>query len=154
MAGQGPPPKNPHRRARGARGETLKVLDLERIGLPELPPNDLLRDGEEWHPATLRWWKTWVDSPLANDFTSVDVANFEEIAVLHAEFMLTRKQTIAAEIRLRMMAYGVDAASRARLRITMADADEKDDKRAARKSAPDSRKRYGDLRVVGEQTAG
>jgi hypothetical protein len=57
--------------------------------------------------------------------------------------------TLAAELRLRVAKMGATPEDRARLRITFADADEKDEKRAARE-AGSVRQRYGGAgRAVG-----
>lgn len=106
---------------------------------------DLLPDGDEWHPATLRWWKRWCDSPLAQNLPAVDWSELEACAVLHHEYMRKRTFTLASELRLRMAAYGATPADRARLRYSVATADEKDERRS--KVAPE-RQTFRPLKAV------
>lgn len=147
MAGRGPAPKAAGRRARtNADPVAGRVLDLKPADLPTEPPCDLLPDGDEWHPATLRWWGRWVGSPLFSSLPDTDLSELEAIAVLHHEFMRKRTFTLASELRLRMAKFGATPEDRARLRISVADADERDDKRSAKK--PSSRDRYQGLSAV------
>lgn len=145
MAGRGPAPKDPDRRARrNAQPVGQRVIEIEALAPMDLPA-DLLPDGEEWHPATLRWWERWCDSPLASDLPAVDWSELEACAVLHHEYMRKRTFTLASELRLRMGKFGGTPEDRARLRITLADADEKDSKRPVRGGTS---QRYGDLHVL------
>jgi hypothetical protein len=148
VAGRGPTPKDPARRARrNADPISGRVIEIgQRHDHAELP-DDLLPDGDYWHPATLRWWARWVDSPLADFLPEVDWSELEATAVLHHEFMRKRTFTLASELRLRMQKYGATPEDRARLRITVADADEKDEKRGV-KAVSASRERRGGLTAV------
>lgn len=146
MPGRGPAPKDPSRRARTNKDpiptRIVEVASTEPMDLPL----DLLPDGDDWHPATLRWWHRWCDSPLAQDLPAVDWSELEACAVLHHEFMLKRSFTLGSELRLRMAKFGSTPEDRARLRIQLATADEKDQRRPVAGSG--SRSRYGDLRVL------
>jgi hypothetical protein len=121
-----------------------RVIEVSRVA-PGLLPDDLLPTGEVWHPATVRWWTRWTESPLADNLPAVDWSELEATAVLHHEFMRKRSFTLASELRLRMQKYGATPEDRARLRIQIADADAKDEKRAPAKSA---RQRYGKLMAL------
>ena len=146
MAGRGPSPKPADRRARTNRDPVptriVEASALEPAGLPM----DLLPDGEEWHPATLRWWSRWCESPLAENLPAVDWSELEACAVLHHEFMRKRSFTLGSELRLRMAKWGATPEDRARLRIQLADADAKDEKRPA--SGSSARERRGTLRAL------
>lgn len=146
MPGRGPAPKDPRRRARGNKDPIPTTHIAAEPLAPMALPDDLLRDGDVWHPATLRWWARWCTSPLAANLPAVDWAELEACAVMHNEFMRKRTFTVAAELRLRMAKFGATPEDRARLRIQIADADDKDDKRAAKSNS--SRERYGQLRAV------
>lgn len=145
MAGIGPPPKPADRRARRNKdavpGRQVSFLPVSPMDLP----GDLLPDGEEWHTATLRWWKRWCESPLAENLPEVDWSELEACAVLHHEFMRKRSFTLGSELRLRMAKWGATPEDRARLRITVADADAKD---SGPKPAGGSRERRGALRAL------
>lgn len=152
MGGRGFAPKDPSRRARTNKDPVpSRVIEVTGVE-PQPLPVDLLPDGEEWHPATLRWWQRWCESPLARDLPAVDWSELEACAVLHHEFMKRRTFTLASELRLRMAKMGATPEDRARLRIQVADADEKDEKRAAKRSA--ASERYGDLRLLSNRAAG
>ncbi len=148
MAGRGPAPKPAGKRARrNADPVPSRVIEnwqTERKPMPE----DLLPDGEMWHPATVRWWQRWLDSPLSETWTEVDWSELEACAVLHHEFMRKRTFTLASEIRLRMQKFGATAEDRARLRIVLADADEKDAKRTVPAGPSSARERRGPLKAV------
>jgi hypothetical protein len=146
MAGVGPPPKAADRRARRNKdlvaGRQVSVLPM----MPQELPSDLLPDGEEWHTATLRWWKRWCESPLAENLPEVDWSELEACAVLHHEFMRKRSFTLGSELRLRMAKWGATPEDRARLRITIADADAKDS--SQKPTGSSSRERRGALRSL------
>lgn len=146
MAGRGPAPKDPSRRARVNKDPIpARVVDAPSL-VPMDLPGDLLPEGEEWHPATLRWWSRWCESPLAENLPAVDWSELEACAVLHHEFMRKRSFTLGSELRLRMAKFGSTPEDRARLRISIADADEKDSKRTGER--PSSRQRRGTLRAL------
>lgn len=129
MAGRGPAPKPAHRRARVNKDPVpTTVVPAEHLvaRTQDDPPLDLLPDGEQWHPATLRWWRRWCESPLAANLPAVDWSELEACAVLHHEFMRKRSFTLGSELRLRMAKWGATPEDRARLRITIADADQRD----------------------------
>lgn len=156
MPGRGPAPKDPRKRARANKDPIpTRIVEVDGIEPPELP-DDLLPGGDEWHPATMRWWRTWCESPLAADLPAVDWAEFELLAVLHHEFMRKRTFTLASELRLRIAKFGATPEDRARLRIQIADADARDARRP--QAPPASRERFGDLRVLrpkdGEEKTG
>lgn len=148
---RGPVPKPPERRARGTRDRiATKVFAVEPVAPYELP-DDLLKPGEDWHPATRRWWATWCDSPLAQDLPAVDWSELEATAVLHHQYMTKRTYSLAGELRLRMQAFGATPADRARLRYSIANADtleERAHRRQAATSGDAARQRYSQLRAV------
>jgi hypothetical protein len=148
MPGKGPVPKDPEKRARrNAPPTPLRVLTLTPVSAPTLP-DDLLDESEVWHPATLRWWQRWCESPLSDTWTGVDWSFLEETAVLHHEYMKKRTFTLGSELRLRESKMGATEEDRNRLRIISADADKKDDKRQGPEGS--ARQRYGGAgRAVG-----
>lgn len=142
MAGHGPAPKAADKRARRNKPATaLRVLAFTPSGVQALP-DDLLDADEVWHPATVRWWDRWCESPISDTWTGVDWSFLEETVVLHHEYMKKRTFTLGSELRLREAKLGATEEDRNRLRITSADADEKDDKRSSR-VGQSARARYG-----------
>lgn len=154
MAGRGPAPKDPNKRARANKDpQALRVIAAEPVAQPELPTFDVQIevDGElvsrrfTWPERTREWWQMWADSPLSNDFTSTDWSELLDTALLHARFW-NGDHKVAPELRLRVAKFGATPEDRARLRIQFAQADEADEKRAAPKSS--ARQRRGPLKAV------
>jgi hypothetical protein len=148
QGGRGPAPTDPARRARGNREPgPLTVVRIERVEPLRDLPADLLADGEVWHPATLRWWRTWCDSPLAKNLLEVDWRELEVTALLHHDYMQGCR-SMAPELRLRMAKWGATPEDRARLRIQVAMADECEASAGPTPPAVSARERYGDLRAL------
>jgi hypothetical protein len=149
MAGRGPAPKDPRRRAghrKDAQPQT--VLRFERAEAPELPPLRA-RQGDEmvevpWPAATLEWWEMWKSSPQAEHFTSTDWSFLRDTALVHARHW-NGEATAGAELRLRVAKFGATPEDRARLRMQFAQADEADSKRAPERA---SEEEFADLKVL------
>lgn len=134
MAGRGPAPKDPKRRARTNSDPTPSTtLRFERAEQPELP------EGFEWHPRTVQWWEMWRDSPQAEHFMATDWDFLLDTALMHTAMWAKSQWTLAAEVRLRVAKYGATPEDRARLRMQFAEADDKDSKRPAAQSSRDRR---------------
>lgn len=147
MAGRGPAPKDEARRARQNKVMASRVIELPAGHVDHSAlPADLLPDGQGWHPATLRWWARWVESPLAQSLPEVDWSELEATAVLHHEFMRKRSFTLASELRLRMQKFGATPEDRQRLRILVAEADDRESRRPSSAASP--RQKYGPLKAV------
>jgi hypothetical protein len=142
MAGRGPAPKPSDRRARrNADPIGSVVLRFQPTDAPELP------DDIEWHPRTQAWWAMWQESSQADTFTQTDWSFLLDTALMHHAMWSKGQWTLAAEVRLRVAKFGATPEDRARLRMVFADADEKDEKRAAKTS---SRDRFKGLSAVSE----
>lgn len=142
MAGRGPAPKPADRRARTNKDATPQtVLRFELAEAPELP------DDVEWHERTRAWWDMWKRSAQAETFTETDWSFLLDTALMHHAMWSNGQWTLAAEVRLRVAKFGATPEDRARLRMVFADADEKDEKRAA-KAGVSAKERYGNLRVL------
>lgn len=141
MAGRGPAPKPAGRRAGHGKdpiGST--VLEFRPSDAPELP------DDIDWHPRTRKWWADWQESAQAETFTALDWSFLLDTALMHTAMWSKGQWTLAAEVRLRVAKFGQTPEDRARLRMVFADADEKDERRAA-KASP-AREKYKGLRAV------
>lgn len=151
MAGHGPAPKDPSRRARrNSDPVPLRVVVAEPTDQPELPRLMIRDNGAvielDWPDVTREWWQMWADSPLSAEFTATDWSELRDTARLHALFWLGDKST-AAELRLRVAKFGATPEDRARLRIQFAAADEAEAKRPA--PGASARDRYKGLRAAG-----
>lgn len=142
MAGRGPAPKDPSRRARrNADPSPVTVLRWAPTDAPDLP------DGHDWPLQTRKWWETWRFSPQAELMGATDWQFLLDTAKIHAEFW-AGNLSVGAELRLRVSKFGATPEDRLRLRIQAAEADEKD---AARPAMASARERFGDLRAVGDE---
>lgn len=156
MAGRGPAPKDPTRRARRNADPLggLRVIHADPTDQPELPEFDVQveTDGQltsqrfVWPERTREWWQMWADSPLSDEFTSTDWSELLDTALLHARFW-NGDHKIAGELRLRVAKFGATPEDRARLRIQFAQADEADEKRS-RPAGQSARARRGPLKAV------
>jgi hypothetical protein len=153
MAGRGPAPKDPKKRARtNSDPVALRVITAEPIAQPDLPEFDVQVevDGElasrrfVWPARTREWWQMWDASPLSTEFTSTDWSELLDTALLHARFW-NGDHKVAGELRLRVAKFGATPEDRARLRITFAAADDAEEKRPQRAS---SRGRRGPLTAL------
>jgi hypothetical protein len=152
MAGRGPAPKDPNKRARVNKDPVaLRVITASPVPQPALPDVSIEVDGElvefAWPGRTREWWQMWAESPLSSDFTATDWSELLDTAMLHARFW-RGDHKVAAELRLRTAKYGATPEDRARLRIQFAQADEADEKRVAPRNR--ARERRGPLTVAGE----
>lgn len=150
MAGRGPQPKDPSRRARGNKDPIAQtVLRFEQAEPPELPTIQVEKDGDlveyQWPQRTLDWWEMWKASPQAEHFSSTDWDFLLDTAVVHAR-LWSGEMSAAGELRLRVAKFGATPEDRARLRMQFAQADEADGKRPV--AGERSRQRYGELRVL------
>lgn len=156
MAGRGPAPKDPSKRARAnVDHHGLRVYMATPVVQPELPNFDVQveLDGElvsrafVWPEATRRWWSTWGSEPVAQDFSATDWDFLLDTALIHAKVWGEADLKLLPELRLRVAKMGATVEDRARLRITYAAADEADDKRA-RRAKGSARDRRGPLKAV------
>lgn len=153
MPRRGPLPKDPATRARRNAVVPVRVVQAAAAPQPHLPPlmvSYIDADGQPrskriaWPAITREWWAMWANSPLAAEFTSTDWSELRDTARLHAEYWRGNLK-VASELRLRVAKFAATPEDRARLRIQFADADEKDEKRAARSATPDP---YAGLHAV------
>ena len=149
MAGRGPQPKDPSRRARtNSDPFSLRVLTSTPVEQPDLPDFEIETDGElvsfTWPARTQQWWQMWADSPLSAEFTSTDWSELLDTALLHAR-LWRGDHKVASELRLRVAKFGATPEDRARLRITFAQAEEAESKPAVVSS---SRVRRGGLKAL------
>lgn len=148
MAGRGPIPKDPAKRARVNKGPEMHIIESEPMPQPDLP--ECMPAGHGWPEITREWWAMWGRDPLAAEFRATDWAELLDTAVLHGLYW-SGDVKLAGELRLRTAKFGATAEDRARLRIQYAAADEADDKRDKRragKAGDETKKRYEGLRAV------
>jgi hypothetical protein len=141
MAGVGPAPKDPAKRARRNAQPAQTVLPFTECDQPELP------EGFPWPDATQQWWEMWRTAPQATLFGVTDWNFLLDTALIHADVWGNWNLDRMPELRIRVAKFGATPEDRARLRITFAEADEKDAKRP--QTPPTSaEERYGTLRAL------
>jgi len=130
MAGRGPTPKDPNKRARANKDIIpLRTVLVEPVLQPDLPEFDVEvrpKDGEPymvpfvWPVATRGWWAQLGLHPLAGEFIETDWSYLMDTALIHAAFWRGRIEQ-ASELRLREAKYGFTPEDRLRLRIQFAE---------------------------------
>ena len=143
MAGRGPTPKDPKRRARGARSEPTGVTTI--IFAPGVQPE--LPDEIDWPERTRGWWGMWAASPLSQHFMESDWDFLLDTALLHAAVWGAGDFSKLPELRLRVAKFGQTPEDRARLRIQFADADDRDGG-SSRDGGQSTRARRGPLTAI------
>lgn len=121
---RGPLPK-PDRARRNKPTIAARVVTLDPAPQPKLPTKWLDKAGDS-HPmpaATKAWWKAWGASPLTAELDALGWSFLLDTAMLHAAY-ISGDHRLAAEIRNRVGKFGATPEDRARLRITVATADE------------------------------
>lgn len=149
MAGVGQPPKDPEtRRRRNADPvPTTEVAGDEVLRGPDLP-DDVLGDGVEWHPQTLRWWDTWRRSPQAQAFLATDWDFLLDTALMHNAMWSKGRWEFASELRLRAAKFGATPEDRLRLRMKVTNPDKPADPGTAPGGEQRPASRYAHLKVV------
>jgi len=143
---RGPVPKPDDQRVRHrTSGPSSRTVVLTPFPAPDLP-QDVLPAGQPWHPETVRWWRAWRESPLTAQLSEVEwhellVAARLHHAIAHGDLRLS------AELRRRVGAFGATAEDRARLHLTVTQA-ERAEEAAAQTRRPSSRDRYGTSRAL------
>ena len=122
MAGRGAA-QGAHTRDRSGVERTTLVADGRKRGMPL--PRGYVRDKDgqpmPWHPATVRWWNNWRESPQATRMlTRVDWDYLLDTALLHHKMWKTGSVELASEVRLRVANFGATVADRQRLRADIA----------------------------------
>lgn len=148
MAGRGPAPKPAGTRARRNRDAApTTVLRFVRGEQPGLP------DGIDWHPRTVAWWETWGRAGQADEFTETDWSFLLDTALMHHNMWTMGRFELAGEVRLRVQKFGATPEDRARLRMTFADADAKDERREvsrSRRQGMQGGSRYAGLSLISD----
>lgn len=139
MAGLGPAPKDPSRRARTNKDPVPTTrLRFEKAEQPTLP------EAYDWPARTREWWNMWATSPQSEFFTVTDWEFLLDTALIHAE-LWAGNAAAAPELRLRVAKFGATPEDRARLRMQFADADKAD---GGQPQGTSAKERYGNLKVL------
>lgn len=147
MAGQGPAPKDPSKRARrNASPIAVRVVSVEPTGQPDFvetfgPVNP--STDEAWNPVTLQFWGELAEFPTTANLVGAQWTLLG-VAVVLFDKVMSGKLGYAEEMRRELAAFGIAPADLARLRIQFAVADEFENKPAR----PSVSSRYAGLRAV------
>ncbi len=114
MAGRGPAPTG--KPATRERDNAKREADITKVSADGILRGFPLPKDIDWHPRTKAWWASWRTSPIAQTFTSNDWDFLLDTALLHNE-MWNGSTNLAAEIRLRVSAFGSTPEARMRLKL-------------------------------------
>jgi len=118
MAGRGRAPQEIRSRERDAKRQAAEIEKISADG--SLRGSPLPKD-HEWHPRTRAWWASWRRSAIAQNLTENDWDFLLDTARLHTEMWNGGPATLAAEIRLRVGAFGGTPEARMRLKMKVTD---------------------------------
>ena len=120
---RGPAPKGTRARSRDNNTRQLVKSDgkIGGFDLPDangfLPPISGVPQ-IEWHPATIKWWNAWRESPQAVQMvTEPDWAFLLDTAMMHHMMWVTGNFDRAAEVRIRAEKFGATVLDRMRLKM-------------------------------------
>jgi hypothetical protein len=111
----GPLPKDPKIRQRTNQTVTRATLvadDQARRRVPKLPKRS---DDGEWRSETKSWWREFWRSPMAGELLPADVHRVYILAELVNQFWTSPTTSLATEIRLQGMCFGLTPIDRRRL---------------------------------------
>jgi hypothetical protein len=131
MPGVGPLPKPAHLRARRNKDVIVgREIEADPSPQPPLPTFAVEQDGQlvewRWPSRTQEWWAALGRSTLARGYSEIEWESLLDTARVHAAFW-AGALSMAPELRLREDQFGITPASKARLRITVAQADKAED---------------------------
>ena len=141
--------------------DTIQQIELvfEPGEPPELPTIYVDPEGElhelKWSPLTTDWWNNWREAPQAAVFSQSDWQSLLTTAFVADKFFRTFEVKYAAELRQREAAFGATPLDRLRLRMSWREDQERGVKvsEAEEKRRAAAAKRYGDIRIVKDETA-
>lgn len=153
MPGRGPAPKNPNSRAR-RNEQNIPQREIVVSFVPQPALEDIYGDTnpatqQPWTDQTLRFWDTLATFPPLKTQGLQQTQWLDLARTMVIDDAFNRGDTrLGQERRLQLAQYGITPDSLARHRITMATADEAEDKRRASRAAADVRGRYRSLKAV------
>ncbi|MDP1879089.1 MAG: hypothetical protein Q8M17_16190 [Actinomycetota bacterium] len=116
MAGRGPAPKQTRIRERDTKRRAAEFTVLHPDGVvhgPDLP------EVMEWPEQTVEFWQALRTDAAASTWTEVEWRQLVDVALLHAD-LWSGNAKVAAEIRLRLAAFGLTPSDRLRVRQVVA----------------------------------
>lgn len=150
MAGRGPAPKDPRRRAR-TNSDPVPVRVFETSPVPQPPLDEVLGEanpatGAPWSSQTLKLWRTIGVLPQTQGLVDAQWAVLARAMILD-DLVIAGDVKHAAEARLQLSKFFISPDDMLRGRIVTAQADEADAKRPA-KAGPAADK-FGALKAAG-----
>lgn len=148
MAGRGPAPKDPRRRARTNEGPVpFRIVPVIPTGQPSLV--DVMGEtnpltGSPWTHPTLLLWSQLKDFPTTAALLPAQWSSLARAFMLD-DALVNGHAQMATEARLRISKYGIDPDDLTRLRVQIVAADEAEAKPPV---VPKSRARRGGLKAL------
>ena len=151
MAGRGPAPKDPAKRARRNAdpiAQRVFVADpADQPSLAELLGQTNPLTGTEWHQATILFWGQLAEFPTTANLQAAQWSSLAR-AMMIDDAVVSGKIALAAESRLRLAKYGIDPDDHARQRVQIVAADEAEERRAPASGSSAKERRAGTRRVA------
>ena len=153
MPGRGPAPKNPKTSAR-RNEQNIPQREIVVSFVPQPALEDIYGDTnpatqQPWTDQTLQFWSTLATFPPLKTQGLQQTQWLDLARTMVIDDAFNRGDTrLGPERRLQLAQYCITPDSLARHRITMATADEAEDKRRASRAAADVRGRYHSLKAV------
>lgn len=151
MAGRGPKPKDPAKRARRNADPVAQRVFIaepaEQPTLAELLGQSNPLTGREWHQATVIFWQQLGEFPTTENLQAAQWSSLAR-AMMIDDAMVSGEIRLAPEARLRLAKYGIDPDDLARLRVQIVQADEAEERRGPKPGASARERRAGQTRVA------
>lgn len=126
----GPLPKPPGTAAR-RNAQITTTVPFTPGPQPSLPDHP---KGVEWPERTIKFWDDIAGDPISSMLTPLDWHMLFGIALIHADVWSGNLRRVS-ELQKLLADFGVTPAARARLRIILADAADRDDQRSEKVAA-------------------
>lgn len=150
MAGHGPPPKDPTKRARRNADPIAQRVFIaapaDQPALTELLGQTNPLTALDWHPATSLFWQQLAEFPTTSSLQAAQWSSLAR-AIMIDDAMLSGDTKLAGESRLRLSKYGIDPDDLARLRVQIVAADEAEERRSPAKGGSARERRAGKRRI-------
>lgn len=130
-----PIPKDPKTRQRRNKPKSgARLAAAPAAGCPDLP--ELRRDGEEWHPATRKWWDDVWASPMAAQYLEVEVHGLVDVAEARDRAAWKWSVETVRAIEMLERRFGLTPLDRRRLEWEIAKVEAAKDRSPARPATP------------------
>lgn len=133
---KGPTPKSSKTRQRRNRTSTAATLETREQVRATAPKLGTHPTGGKWEKRTRDWWSDVWSSPMASEYLEADTDGLRMLAALIDAFWKKPHPSLAAEIRLQRVCFGLTPIDRRRLQWEVVRTEEATEKRSKKKQKP------------------